>query len=332
MNVLGIETSCDDTSAAVFDGRQLKANIISTQLVHRNFGGVVPELASRSHIQLILPVIRQALIQSNCEKSDIQGIAVTRGPGLAGSLLVGISIAKGLAQSLQIPFVGINHLEGHIWANRLADPDLAPPFLVLIASGGHTQLVLTEKWGSYQILGRTVDDAAGEAFDKVGKMLELGYPGGPLIEKLAGEGDTKYIRFPRARLKNAGEYDFSFSGLKTAVLTHIQAIGREARDTHLPDIAACFQDAVISVLVDKTIKAAKDNRVSRICLAGGVAVNKALQQAMLRAAMKKQLQVSWPSPALCTDNAGMIAQAGHFYLEQNKTSDYNLSPMPSLNL
>ena len=331
MIVLGIETSCDDTSAAVFNGKRLLANVISTQLVHRNFGGVVPELASRSHTRLILPVIRQCLEQAKVHQSDIQGIAVTYGPGLAGSLLVGLSVAKGLAQSLEIPFVGVNHLEGHIWANRLEDKQCEPPFIVLIASGGHTQLVLVNSWGHYQILGRTVDDAAGEAFDKVGKLLNVGYPGGPVIEKLAKTGNNKYTRFPRAKLKAAGPYDFSFSGLKTAVLNHVQMIGQEKTKMHLGDIAACFQEAVTEVLVKNTIKAAGDHQIETIYLAGGVAVNQALQQAMMKASKPLGCNVFWPSAPLCTDNGAMIARAGYFYLMQNQSSPFHISPEPALN-
>jgi N6-L-threonylcarbamoyladenine synthase len=331
MIVLGIETSCDDTSAAVFNGNTLLSNVISTQLVHRSYGGVVPELASRAHIALILPVIRQALNQAELGKPEIEGIAVTYGPGLAGSLLVGISTAKGLAQALGIPFIGINHLEGHIWANRLADPSLKPPFITLIASGGHTQLVLVRRWGEYKILGRTLDDAAGEAFDKVGKLLEVGYPGGPAIEKLAGDGDRKYIRFPRAKIRKAGKFHFSFSGLKTAVLTHVQTIGRQHVQTHLHDIAACFQDAVITSLVENSIQAALHHQVSRLCLAGGVAVNKTLQKEIRKAADHVNISVSWPCAALCTDNAGMIACAGHYYLNRKQRSPVTLSPLPALN-
>ena len=330
MNVLGLETSCDDTSAAVYNG-QLVANVVSTQLVHREFGGVVPELASRSHVRLILPVIRQALEQADLNKTQIEGIAVTYGPGLAGSLMTGLCVAKGLAQSLNVKMIGVNHLEGHIWSNKLADEDLDPPFMVLIASGGHTQLVLVHEWGRYQVLGRTVDDAAGEAFDKVGKLLEVGYPGGPFIEKLAAEGDTAYIRFPRAKLKK-GPYNFSFSGLKTAVLNHLRDIGQEGIKRHLNDIAACFQQAVIDVLIENTLNAALNERIRRICLGGGVAVNRALQNAFRIAAQKQKLNVSWPEAALCTDNGGMIARAGYYYLNQNQSSSLRLSPKPNLNL
>jgi N6-L-threonylcarbamoyladenine synthase len=330
MIVLGIETSCDDTSAAVWDGKTLRSNIISTQLVHRNFGGVVPELASRSHIRLIIPVIQQTLEKAGLQKTDIQGIAVTYGPGLAGSLLVGLSVAKGLSLSLNVPFIGVNHLEGHIWANRLAHPDLEPPFVTLIASGGHTQLVLVRSWGVYQLLGRTRDDAAGEAFDKVGKLLKIGYPGGPVIEKLAQSGNPKAVRFPRAFL-GEGSLDFSFSGIKTSVLNYVQTLGFEETQKRLPDIASAFQDAVIDVLAQKTLLAAKKAKVKRACLAGGVAVNKALQERLNRQGAEQKVDIRFPPSSLCADNGAMIARAGAFYLEQKRFSSFDLAPNPSLN-
>ena len=331
MIVLGIETSCDDTSAAVYDGQSLLSNVISTQLVHRRFGGVVPELASRSHVQIIIPVIKQALSEADIALKDLSGIAVIYGPGLAGSLLVGLSVAKGMALSLGTSLVGINHLEGHIWANNLEHPQLEPSFIVLIASGGHTQIVHVKAWGDYSVLGRTRDDAAGEAFDKVGKLMGIGYPGGPVIEKLARDGELTYIRFPRAFLEE-GSLDFSFSGLKTAVLNHVRAIGPEKMQSHLNDIAVCFQEAVIDVLVEKTIDAARRAGTSHICLAGGVAVNKALREQLVCRGEKEGFKVWWPSPALCTDNGGMIARAGYYYLQQNVRSPLSLSPVPSLNL
>ena len=331
MIVLGIETSCDDTSAAIFDGHTLLSNVISTQLIHRSFGGVVPELASRNHIRLVIPVIRQALDQGKFSLRDLQGIAVTYGPGLAGSLLIGLSVAKGLALSLQIPYIGINHLDGHIWANRLDNPHIEVPFIVLIVSGGHTQIVFVEDWGKYRVLGRTRDDAAGEAFDKVAKLLKIGYPGGPAIERLACQGDSGYNRFPRAFLEK-GSMDFSFSGLKTSVLNHVQSMDAEHIQKHLNDIAVCFQDAVIDVLVEKTVLAAEKTGVQQICLAGGVAVNEALRSRMTQRGREKKLKVTWPSPELCTDNGGMIARAGHFYLQNKVYSPLTLSPVPSINL
>jgi N6-L-threonylcarbamoyladenine synthase len=326
MTVLGIETSCDDTSAGIWDGRALLSNVVSTQLVHRNFGGIVPELASRSHLRLIIPVIRQALEQSGCVRNDIGAVAVTYGPGLAGSLLVGLSTAKGLALSLGIPFIGVNHLEGHVWANALAHPGLEPPFIVLIASGGHTQLVFVRSWGEYRILGRTRDDAAGEAFDKVGKLLEVGFPGGPAIEQLARKGNPKSLKFPRAFLEE-GSLDFSFSGIKTAVLNHVRSIGPENTRSQLADIAAAFQEAVIDVLAVKTMLAAEKMRVMRVCLAGGVAVNQALQKRMAAG----PVELFFPPPALCADNGGMIARAGAYHLDRSGASPFDLAPDPSLN-
>jgi N6-L-threonylcarbamoyladenine synthase len=329
--VLGIETSCDDTSAAVFDGKSLRSNVVSTQLVHRNFGGVVPELASRAHVQLILPVIRQAVEQAGIRRSELQGIAATFGPGLAGSLLIGLSAAKAMALSLSLPFVGVNHLEGHLWANFLAHPGLEPPFMALIASGGHTQLVHVRERSDYLVMGRTRDDAAGEAFDKVGKLLKLGFPGGPVIEKTAKSGNPKAVAFPRARLEERS-LDFSFSGVKTAVLNHVRTVGEAEADRTLPDIAASFQQAVVDVLVEKTFEAARRAGVRSICLAGGVAVNKFLQGRMRETAEREKTRVFFPPPDLCADNAGMIAATGHFYLERSKVSPLTLAPLPSLNL
>lgn len=330
MNILGIETSCDDTSAAIYDGHCLKSNIVSTQIVHRHFGGVVPELASRNHIQMIVPVIREALEQAGLTFSGLEGIAVTQGPGLAGSLLVGLSVAKGLALSLGIPVIGINHLEGHIWSNRLDNSDLTPPFLVLLVSGGHTQLVRVDEWGKYRILGRTRDDAAGEAFDKVGKLLQVGYPGGPAVEKLAREGKADAHDFPRAFLEK-DSLDFSFSGLKTAVLNQLRAHDEDWMLSRRKDIAASFQEAVVDVLAEKTLSAARKTGDRIVCIAGGVSVNQRFRERLSGAAHLENIQVFWPSPSLCTDNGGMIAAAGHFYLAAGKSSSLSLSPMPSLN-
>jgi N6-L-threonylcarbamoyladenine synthase len=329
--VLGIETSCDDTSAAVVDGITLLSNVVSTQLVHRNFGGVVPELASRSHVRLILPVIRQALDQAGVPKRGLQGIAATFGPGLAGSLLVGLSMAKAMALCLDVPFIGVNHLEGHLWANFLAHPELEPPFIALIASGGHTQLVHVAERSRIVLLGRTRDDAAGEAFDKVAKLLKLGFPGGPAIEKMADDGDPEAIRFPRAFLE-AGSLDFSFSGLKTAVLNHVQTIGEADTAAALPDIAASFQRAVVDVLVEKTFLAAERTGVKAVCLAGGVAVNRLLQMRMIDRADAGRRIVYFPPPSLCSDNGAMIAAAGHHHLLSGRSSPLTLAPAPSLNL
>lgn len=330
MIVLGLDTSCDDTSAAVVKDNTILSNIVSSQLIHNKFGGVVPELASRAHIRFSVPVIQQALAEAEIKTEQLDGIAVTYGPGLIGSLLTGLCVAKGLSLSLEIPFIGINHLEGHVFSNVLEEPAVLPPFVVLIVSGGHTQLVLVEEWGNYRILGKTRDDAAGEAFDKVAKMLDLGYPGGPVIEKAAKKGNAEYIRFPRAFLKN-GSFDFSFSGLKTAVMNHVYNIGEDAVKNRINDIAVCFQEAVVEVLVEKTIQAAREYKVKKICLAGGVAVNSRLRIKFQQKTESTPLKVLFPSPRLCTDNGAMIAAAGEFYLKQGSQSPHSLSPEPSLN-
>ena len=330
MIVLGIETSCDDTSAAVCRDGEITSNVISTQIVHRKFGGVVPELASRSHIKMILPVIRNALEQSGVSRKDIEGIGVTFGPGLSGSLLVGLSSAKALALSLDVPLIGINHLEGHLWANKLTQKDLVPPFLTLIVSGGHTQLVLTRDWGDYQIIGRTRDDAAGEAFDKVARLLKLGYPGGPFIEKEAQSGESTYVSFPRG-LHKEETFDFSFSGLKTAVLNHTELIGPQETEKKRAHICASFQEAVVDVLSRKVVQAARQLDVTRICLAGGVAMNKALRERVNILAKTAGFRFYWPGPSLCTDNGGMIAGVAHHYLAEGHTSPLTLAPNPSLN-
>jgi N6-L-threonylcarbamoyladenine synthase len=328
--VLGIETSCDDTGAAVVDGGRLLSNVVSTQMVHRNFGGVVPELASRAHVRLILPVIRQALDQAGIEKKNLQGLAATYGPGLAGSLLVGLSTAKAMALSLGLPFVGVNHLEGHLWANFLAHPGLEPPFVVLIASGGHTQLVHVRSGFRFEVMGRTRDDAAGEAFDKVAKLLGLGFPGGPVIERRAETGNPDAVRFPQATL-GAESLDFSFSGVKTAVLNHVRTIGEDETRRTLPDIAAGFQKAVVDVLVRKTLSAADRAGVRTVCLAGGVALNRSLRSRLVEHAASKNLSVHFPPPQLCSDNGAMIAAAGHHRLVSGFTSPLTLAPAPSLN-
>lgn len=330
MIVLGIETSCDDTGAAVVDGGRLLSNVVSTQMVHRNFGGVVPELASRAHVRLILPVIRQALAEAGIARESLNGIAVTCGPGLAGSLLVGLSAAKAMALTLGLPFVGVNHLEGHLYANFLAHPGLEPPLVTLIVSGGHTQLVLVRPGFRYEVLGRTRDDAAGEAFDKVAKLLGLGFPGGPAVEAAAETGDPAAVRFPRAFL-GGDSLDFSFSGVKTAVLNHVRTIGGEETARTLPDIAAGFQRAVVDVLVRKTLSAAERAGVRSVCLAGGVALNRSLRQRLAEQAARPGLTVHFPPPHLCSDNAAMIAAAGLGRLRAGITSPLTLAPAPSLN-
>jgi N6-L-threonylcarbamoyladenine synthase len=331
MNILGIETSCDETAAAVWHNDQLVANVIASQEVHQKWGGVVPELASRAHVRLIVPIVTAALEQGGLDKKQLDGIAVTYGPGLAGALLVGLNFAKAMALALTIPFVGINHLEGHIFSNSVLEEGPQPPFLALIISGGHTQLVQVTEWGHYTILGKTRDDAAGEAFDKVAKMLDLPYPGGPAIDKIARQGDPDYLALPRGKLKNA-ELDFSYSGLKTAVLYHLRGLTPEQQQQHKADIAASFQVAAIDVLVERSISALQRCELDQLALAGGVACNTLLREKLQAESRRLGFKLSYPPFNLCTDNAAMIARAGKYYLDRGVVADYSLSPQPSLRL
>lgn len=331
MNILGIETSCDETAAAIYCPSGLQSNVIASQTIHQQYGGVVPELASREHIRLILPIIKKSLTDANLTLNQLDGIAVTYGPGLVGSILVGLNTAKAMAYALNIPWIGINHLEGHIFSISLDHSSLEPPFIALVVSGGHTQLVYVKQMGQYEILGKTLDDAAGEAFDKVAKMLDLGYPGGPIIDKLASSGNENHVQFPRSLMKK-NEYNFSFSGLKTAVLYYLKQLSEQERQSHLADIAASFQAALVQVLVEKTIAAAKDNGIKEIVLAGGVARNRYLRAKFQERAMIESLQIYIPEPILCTDNAAMIAWLGYQKLERGIKSDYNLAPIPGLKL
>lgn len=331
MNILGIETSCDETAAAVWLDERLGSNIIASQTVHKEFGGVVPELASRAHVKLILPMVRSALKEAKIEKEDLDGIAVTYGPGLAGSLLVGLNFAKAMSLALKIPFIGINHMEGHLFSNSVLTIGPQPPFICLIISGGHTQLVLVKNWGEYEILGRTRDDAAGEAFDKVAKMLELEYPGGPVIDKLAKAGNADYVKFPRAKFKDH-VLDFSYSGLKTAVLYHLYALTPDERTRHKADVATSFQVAAVQMLIDNSLKALEICGLSQLSLAGGVACNSLLRKRLQTESEKMGFQLFIPPAILCTDNGAMIARAGKFYLENGIRSDFSLSPRPSLTL
>ncbi|MEE4311672.1 MAG: tRNA (adenosine(37)-N6)-threonylcarbamoyltransferase complex transferase subunit TsaD [candidate division KSB1 bacterium] len=331
MVVLGIETSCDETSAAVFTDDGILSNIVASQEVHTRYGGVVPELASRAHIRLIVPIVNRALERADMTMSRIEGIAVTYGPGLVGSILVGLNFAKGIAYSRDIPWTGVNHIEGHIFANYVNESEIRTPFISLIISGGHTQLVHVKKLGEYEVLGKTRDDAAGEAYDKVAKMMDLGYPGGPLIDKMAEEGDEKFIAFPRPMLKE-DNYDFSFSGVKTAVLYYLKKNKPELLRKHQKDIVASFQAALVEVLVDKTIRAARDLKINNIALAGGVASNSYLRKMFIRRCDAEEFTLFIPPPSLCTDNAAMIACTGHFYLKRGERSTFDMSPKPSLNL
>ncbi|MCE1247511.1 MAG: tRNA (adenosine(37)-N6)-threonylcarbamoyltransferase complex transferase subunit TsaD [Firmicutes bacterium] len=332
MLILGIESSCDETSVAIVeDGRKTIANLVLSQLdVHRDFGGVVPELACRMHLEIINPLIEQALEQSGLKWEDIDAIAVTHGPGLVGAVLIGVAAAKALAYSLNKPLIGVNHLEGHIYANHLEEGEMAIPAISLLVSGGHTSLVLVRDHGNYEIVGETRDDAAGEAFDKVARMLGLGYPGGPVIDKTAKAGNPDLIRFPRAMTESRDNFDFSFSGLKTAVVYYLKS--EEGKKARVEDIAAGFQEAAVDVLVKKTVNAAKKFNVKDILLAGGVARNSRLREKMAEKAGRKGIKVHLPSPILCTDNAAMIATAGYFLYKRGIVSDLGLDALPNLPL
>ncbi len=329
--VLGIESSCDETSAAIIEDNVVLSNIVSSQEIHAKFGGVVPELASRAHIRLITMIIDQALKKAGVDKSDLTGIAVTHGPGLVGALLVGLSFGKGLSTALKIPFIGINHIEGHIYGNFLTNPQINFPHLCLIVSGGHTQIVLMERHLDYQIIGKTRDDAVGEAFDKGSKLLGLGYPGGPLIDNLSKKGNDSFHTFPRAVLKN-GPFDFSYSGLKTSLLVYIESRGKTFVQKHLSDICASYQKAAIEVLVKKTIRAAMEYNVKSVGIAGGVAANSLLRSWMAEEIKNLNKNFYVPGMSYCTDNAAMIARAGVERFKHGMTSPLDLNAFPSLPL
>ena len=332
MLVLGVESSCDDTAAAVLqDGRTILANLVSSQdRVHGPYGGVVPELASRQHIQSVLPIVDSALKQAGRSLKDIDGIAVTYGPGLVGSLLVGLSLVKGMSFRTGIPYVGVNHLEAHLLAIHL-EHDVAYPYIALLASGGHTLLYCVRGVGDYLHLGGTRDDAAGEAYDKVAKMMGLGYPGGRAIDNLAKSGNPSALRFPRAKLKQSA-YEFSFSGVKTAVWHYLKSQGVELWKGQQADIAASFQEAVVDMLVNPTIKAATANGVNRIVLSGGVAANSRLRAKMTEKADAAGLQIFCPAPKFCTDNAAMIALTGYYWLKRGRRDDFRLNADADLTL
>jgi N6-L-threonylcarbamoyladenine synthase len=327
MLLLALESSCDETAASVVrDGRTVLSNVIASQIsVHAEYGGVVPEIASRKHLESVSLVVEQALRDADVSLSDLEGIAVTQGPGLAGALLVGISVAKGLSFGRQIPLVGVNHIEGHLLAVFLETP-VEFPFIALAVSGGHSHLYRVDGIGRYTTLGQTVDDAAGEAFDKVAKLIGLPYPGGVAIDRLAASGDPKAIKFPRP-LMNDGSYNFSFSGLKTAVLTHVTKFP-EAKGAGVNDLAASFQAAVCDVLTRKTAAAVEATGIKRVVVAGGVACNSALRLSMARFAAEKGVELSIPSPLLCSDNAAMIAVPGDFYLNSGFRSGFDLDALP----
>ena len=329
MLLLALESSCDETAAAVVrDGREVLSNIISSQIdLHAIYGGVVPELASRRHLEVINPLVAEALQRAGVAPAELDGVAVTSGPGLTGALLVGVSFAKAFAYALNIPFIGVHHIEAHIQAIRL-EQEVAYPFLGAAVSGGHTHLYRVEGIGSYRLLGRTIDDAAGEAFDKVAKMLGLGYPGGPLIDKLAARYASGDIKFPRPLL-NRANHDFSFSGLKTAVLNHIQGLPRPLSEEQVGQIASAFQEAAVDVLTLKVLRAAQQEGLERIVVAGGVACNSGLRQRFADLTAATTTSVYFPRPLLCADNAAMIAVAADFYLSHGKRSGFDLNAVSS---
>lgn len=333
MLILGIETSCDDTSAAVVeDGSLILSNIISSQIeFHKPYGGVVPEVASRKHLELINPVIDEALREAGKDFADIGAIAVTVGPGLIGALLVGLAAAKAASYALHVPLVGVNHLEAHIFGNFLENPKLKPPLVALLVSGGHTILAHVDKEMNIRTLGATLDDAAGEAYDKVARLLGLGYPGGPIIDKMATEGDASKIVLPRAMM-DRDDYDFSLSGLKTAVVNYVAREKREGRAIDVCDLAAGFQAAVVDVQVVKTLRAAEEYGANSIVLAGGVAANTGLRAAMEAASKKRGLKLYKPSFELCTDNAAMVAALGYKYLKDGRVLDLSAGATANLPL
>ena len=331
--ILAIESSCDETAAAVVkNGREVLSNIIYSQIaLHTEYGGVVPEIASRKHIEKINQVIEQALSEAHMKLEEMDAIAVTYGPGLVGALLVGVSAAKAISFASGIPLVGVHHIEGHISANYIENKDLEPPFICLVVSGGHSHLVVVKDYGEYEILGRTRDDAAGEAFDKVARAIGLGYPGGPKIDKISKEGNPDAIHFPRAKVAEA-EYDFSFSGLKSAVLNYLNSCQMKGEEVNRADVAASFQKAVIDVLVEHSMDAVKRYGYNKFAIAGGVASNSSLRVAFEEAYAKNKIQFYHPSPIFCTDNAAMIGAAGYYEFVKGVRSGYDLNAVPNLKL
>ena len=331
--ILAIESSCDETAAAVVkNGRTVLSNVISSQIaLHTLYGGVVPEIASRKHIEKINQVIEEALTKANMKLGQMDAIGVTYGPGLVGALLVGVAEAKAISYASGIPLVGVHHIEGHVSANYIEHPDLEPPFLCLIVSGGHTHLVIVKEYGEYEIIGRTHDDAAGEAYDKVARAIGLGYPGGPKIDKLAKEGNPMAIQFPRAHVEGC-PYDFSFSGLKSAVLNYLHHAEQIGEEINRADVAASFQAAVVDVLVDRTLQAANEYGIDKIALAGGVASNSALRAGMESACQKKGKKLYYPSPIFCTDNAAMIGAAAYYEYKKGVRHGLDLNAVPNLKI
>ena len=331
--ILAIESSCDETAAAVVkNGREVLSNVINTQIaIHTEYGGVVPEIASRKHIENINPVIKKALTDAGVTLDDIDAIGVTYGPGLVGALLVGVAEAKAIAFAKNKPLVGVHHIEGHISANYVENKELEPPFVALVVSGGHTHLVKVNDYGEYEIIGRTRDDAAGEAFDKVARAIGLGYPGGPKIDKLAKEGNPEAIEFPRAHVDDA-PYDFSFSGIKSAVLNYINSANMQGKEINRADVAASFQKAVVDALVSRAVKLAKECGMDKLAIAGGVASNSALRAAVQEECAKNNIRFYSPSPVLCTDNAAMIGAAAYYEYIKGARHGYDLNAVPNLKL
>ena len=331
--ILAIESSCDESAAAVVkNGREVLSNVINTQIaIHTEYGGVVPEIASRKHIENINPVIKKALTDAGVTLDDIDAIGVTYGPGLVGALLVGVAEAKAIAFAKNKPLVGVHHIEGHISANYVENKELEPPFVALVVSGGHTHLVKVNDYGEYEIIGRTRDDAAGEAFDKVARAIGLGYPGGPKIDKLAKEGNPEAIEFPRAHVDDA-PYDFSFSGIKSAVLNYINSANMQGKEINRADVAASFQKAVVDALVSRAVKLAKECGMDKLAIAGGVASNSALRAAVQEECAKNNIRFYSPSPVLCTDNAAMIGAAAYYEYIKGVRHGYDLNAVPNLKL
>ena len=331
--ILAIESSCDETAASVVkNGRTVLSNVISSQIAtHTVYGGVVPEIASREHIKAINYVIERALTEANVTLEDITAIGVTYGPGLVGALLVGVAEAKAIAYAAHKPLIGVHHIEGHVSANFIENPDLEPPFVCLIVSGGHTHLVIVKDYGEFEIIGRTRDDAAGEAFDKVARAVGLGYPGGPKVDKAAKEGNPHAMEFPRAKV-GGSQYDFSFSGMKSAVLNYINQAEMKGETICVPDLVASFQNAVVDVLVSRAITAAKEYGYKKLAIAGGVASNSALRAAMKEACDKNGITFYHPSPIFCTDNAAMIGAAAYYEYKKGNRSGWDLNAVPNLKL